>query len=99
MDSVVIKDVELKSRCHIDGGFNPENFDFVNTGRQLIPQIRKRSAGDEPETQRDTGIMRTVHDATFEMMGTRVRTKKIKILTNFNLKIFRVINSTATMLM
>ena len=79
MDSVVIKDVELKSRCHIDGGFNPENFDFVNTGRQLIPQIRKRSAGDQPETQRDTGIMRTVHDATFEMMGTRVRTKK-----NFN---------------
>ena len=96
MDSVVIKDVELKSRCHIDGGFNPENFDFVNTGRQLIPQIRKRSAGDQPETQQDTGIMRTVHDATFEMMGTRVKNKNFR---NFNLKNFRVINSTATMLM
>lgn len=70
MDSVVIKDVELKSRCIIDGGFNPDKFDFVNTGRELIPQIRRRRSVD-PETDKDN-LMRTVHDATIDMMGTQV---------------------------
>merc|ERR1712130_375161 len=49
MDSVVIKDVELKSRCFIKGGFNPQKFDFVNDGSKLIPQIQRRSAGDSEE--------------------------------------------------
>ena len=69
MDSVVIKDVELKSRCEIEGGFNPADFDFINTGKELIHQINRRSANDDPN--RDS-LMRTVHDATIDMMGTEV---------------------------
>ena len=31
MDSVVIKDIDLKSRCHLADGFNPQKFDYVDT--------------------------------------------------------------------
>ena len=31
MDSVVIKDIDLKSRCHLADGFNPEKLDYVDT--------------------------------------------------------------------
>jgi hypothetical protein len=70
MDSVVIQDVELKSRCHIDGGFNPNKFDFVNTGKALISQIRRRSTDDQEE---ENSFIQSIHDATFEMKQIEVR--------------------------
>jgi hypothetical protein len=54
MDSVVIKDIDLKSRCHLADGFNPQKFDYVDTKKELIPQRSKRSVLDfvEDETHR-----------------------------------------------